>query len=319
MEIAARAAGQEGLVIHREAGKFRRNAPAPLGHVLKPNARAEVTFEPRGGPPLRTAVMTTNRLGFRGAMPRGGRPLIVCIGDSHTFGYGVNDSETWPAVLEEALRDRTAEVLNFGVGGYDPARELIRMEQDALPLKPDIVVWQWFMNDFRTQASWRPKSRLQRAVEPWVYPFRTGWVLSLRETSVLADLCLHALYGWCRDDPDSIQQLAATTAASEGWKVTQAELLRAKRTAEAAGARFVILLHPMMIANQGAFQSAPLDALLLSFCEEENVPVIDLTESLGAEEVKRLRNSDLDYHANARCYKIVGEKVARVLTEWDWL
>ncbi len=319
MELAVRAAGQEGLVMHREVGKRIRKAPPPLGHVLKPSAHVEVTFGPRNGAPLRTAVMTTNKLGFRGAMPRGGRPLIACIGDSHTFGFGVNDHETWPAVLGTALRNPSAEVLNFGVGGYGPTNELIRMQEDALPYEPDIVVWQWFMNDVPTEASWRPRSRLRRIVEPWVSPFRTDWVLGLREASVLADLTLHSLYGWCRAESGSVQELATTATTSEGWKATRAELLTARRVAESAGARFVILLQPMMVESQGDFRSAPLDALLLEFCKEENVPIIDMSESLDPAEAKHLRNSDLDYHANARCYGIVGRTVARTLLEWGWL
>ena len=42
---------------------------------------------------------------------------VACLGDSVTFGWGVEDHESWPALVEQRLRDRgvDAEVLNLGV------------------------------------------------------------------------------------------------------------------------------------------------------------------------------------------------------------
>lgn len=49
---------------------------------------------------------------------------ILALGDSQTFGFGVRDGETYAAVLERLLRERTGrpvEVLNAGVPGYGTA------------------------------------------------------------------------------------------------------------------------------------------------------------------------------------------------------
>ena len=49
----------------------------------------------------------------------GGKPCIVCIGDSLTFGSGVRetrDQDAWPAVLERELGGQY-EVLNYGISG----------------------------------------------------------------------------------------------------------------------------------------------------------------------------------------------------------
>ena len=49
----------------------------------------------------------------------GGKPRIVCIGDSLTFGSGVRetrDQDAWPAVLERELGGQY-EVLNYGISG----------------------------------------------------------------------------------------------------------------------------------------------------------------------------------------------------------
>lgn len=52
--------------------------------------------------------MTTNARGFRGPVLARAKPAgalrVVAVGNSSTFGWGVNDDETYPAQLEHALR-----------------------------------------------------------------------------------------------------------------------------------------------------------------------------------------------------------------------
>lgn len=63
-----------------------------------------------------------NSLGVRGpeiphpAQPRG--RIILCFGDSITFGYGVGDRETYSYFLEQELGPDEVEVVNCGVTGY---------------------------------------------------------------------------------------------------------------------------------------------------------------------------------------------------------
>jgi lysophospholipase L1-like esterase len=105
----------------------------------------------------RGVSMRTNSLGMRD-----GEPLpadtphlvrIAAIGDSFTFGYGVNQGEDFPAQLEQLLNShesaggRRFDVLNFGVGGYSTVDEEAVLREKALPLKPDLVVLAYCLND----------------------------------------------------------------------------------------------------------------------------------------------------------------------------
>jgi lysophospholipase L1-like esterase len=77
---------------------------------------------------------------------------IVAFGSSSTEGVGATSPQAaYPAVLERdldtALARRSVVVLNRGVGGQDADDMMIRIDQDALSLRPDLVIWQTGSND----------------------------------------------------------------------------------------------------------------------------------------------------------------------------
>lgn len=73
---------------------------------------------------------------------------IVAVGDSLTAGYGLDQSESYPALLEEKLQAAgyNYRVVNGGVSGETSSGTLSRMEW-ILTLKPDIVILETGAND----------------------------------------------------------------------------------------------------------------------------------------------------------------------------
>ncbi len=106
-------------------------------------------------------AMTTNASGFRGPMPARAKPAgalrVIAIGNSSTFGWGVNDDETYPAQLERALRaimpGRPIEVMNAGIPGFTSYQGRRLLADEVLPLAPDFVVLAFGFNDSRRAAS----------------------------------------------------------------------------------------------------------------------------------------------------------------------
>lgn len=73
---------------------------------------------------------------------------IIALGDSFTFGLLVKDDENWPAVLEKIANqnqicqsEKTIEVINLGVEGYDFQYAIERYHQKGEKYKPDLIVW----------------------------------------------------------------------------------------------------------------------------------------------------------------------------------
>jgi lysophospholipase L1-like esterase len=92
-----------------------------------------------------TETSHTNALGLRGhevAAKTPGELRVLAIGDSFTYGHGVQDDEAYPAVLETLLRarGRDVEVVNAGVPGYSTDQAYTLAVRDGLALAPDLVL-----------------------------------------------------------------------------------------------------------------------------------------------------------------------------------
>ena len=76
------------------------------------------------------------------------RRVIVCMGDSLTAGYGVEESQAYPALLGERLRadGHAYDVINAGVSGETSSGALARLDW-MLTLEPDIVILETGAND----------------------------------------------------------------------------------------------------------------------------------------------------------------------------
>jgi lysophospholipase L1-like esterase len=119
--------------------------------------------------------IVTNSLGMRCEEPLDratpGLLRVAVVGDSMAFGYGVQQGEDFPARLERELQSelgpaRTVEVLNFAVGGYSIADELVVLRERALPLHPDLVVLEYCLNDPELDAV-QPLQAYFRGTEWW--------------------------------------------------------------------------------------------------------------------------------------------------------
>ena len=78
---------------------------------------------------------------------------IVTIGDSSTFGWGVDPEYTFQHLLEERFRrhdsDTPIEVLNLGISGHTSRHGLGLFEHYVRDLDPDVLIVSYGANDAR--------------------------------------------------------------------------------------------------------------------------------------------------------------------------
>lgn len=110
-----------------------------LGWSLIPNARCRSVDYQRH----LDYIIRVNSLGMRERHITLGKPpgkrRVLLIGDSVTFGTGVDDGWRFSDFMQRAL-EGDVEVINAGVPGWGPDQELVYFESFARRLDPDIVV-----------------------------------------------------------------------------------------------------------------------------------------------------------------------------------
>jgi lysophospholipase L1-like esterase len=102
--------------------------------------------------------IASNSLGFRDREipPKSAdRYRIIVIGDSITWGQGLQELERFTNLLQEFLGNKY-EVFNFGLRAHNMPGHLEVLDQ-ALPYKPDFILLQLFINDFETVRMDRPR------------------------------------------------------------------------------------------------------------------------------------------------------------------
>ena len=124
-----------------------------FGFWLRPNLRDKAFQSEPGCPPYR---VTTNRRGYRMAgelapeKPQGVTRVLV-MGDSFSFGVGVDNADVWPAQLEKLLNAGNPatryEVVNASCPGWGTENELAFWRKRGGALQPDLVIVSFYRND----------------------------------------------------------------------------------------------------------------------------------------------------------------------------
>ncbi len=228
------------------------------GWALRRGAR----YSGRGG-----ETITVNGRGYRGPAhadrPVPGVTRVVLLGDSVAFGSGVSDHETFAALLD-ARPD--VEALNLGVDGYGTDQALLRLEREGVALRPHVVVLNFCLrNDYFDNAlpvalydGRSPKpyftsvgGRLVLHDAHLALSRRQRAAVALIERSFLVNALLAlggsgpATVGGGRDDDDWGERRRVVLQDFGRTAELTRELIRAAEArSRAAGAAFVVLLHP---------------------------------------------------------------------------
>lgn len=259
---------------------------------LRPSLPPTLVFGKVGNAEMRFTVSTTAE--GRRTVPAPARPFartVVCLGDSCTFGVGVNDEETFPARLVELLGD--ARVVNAGVPAYSAyqGRRLLESQLDAW--RPSAVTIQFGFND---ASDWGGRSDLE--ARPKASP-----VLWLVRRSRFLQL----LVARREPPPAAAHRPRLTPAELAGELGTMIRLCRAHGAAP-------VLVRWVLSAQAAAGPAAPAtphQEALLSVAGAERVPVVDLLSIFGE---RRGAGLYVDVvHATREGNRLAAESIAKLL------
>ena len=111
---------------------------------------------------LPPTIIRINSYGFRDYEYSLEKPAntyrIIALGDSHTFGAGVNLTDSYPKILEQLLNEKNDsqkyEVLNFGIPGANLVEKIELLKEKGISFSPDLVILQWNGDDRLNRTEW---------------------------------------------------------------------------------------------------------------------------------------------------------------------
>jgi lysophospholipase L1-like esterase len=246
-----------------------------------PNATKTQPVNPTPAGTAATWTIVTDAAGRRGP-PVGPRDphryRVLCIGDSITFGFNVDQDDPFPRQLETLLAARWPghefEVINAGVPGWSWAQGVRYLVTEGLALEPDVVVMAHGTNDQFYPVTTTdlehlgpPPGSFGQLIAPLV-----GFV---QRTSTARLFANHAPAGTSEPSPGCRQQSAAPGGCRRVSLPQIEALVREARAAtQAAGADLVVLNVDFMAtrAVQGVRPAV----------EAEGIPFLDMVARVDA-------------------------------------
>ncbi len=234
----------------------------------------------QGGGWGRTGPCGTNRHGWRDdereLARTPGRRRILALGDSFTFGQGVDRRERFTERLAAALP--ATEVVNLGMCATGPDQHLLIHEHEGRNYAPDLVLLTLFLgNDLddlrnRQQAGWaKPWFRLGDGQELELVPPEQGLLTWLRTRSYLLEVLGQALG---RGGAGSRRAEAWQDDAADTVPLLVALLRRLAARVEADGQRLLVVAVPPPDRSMGEGPD-PLQARVLAALAAAGIDAVD--------------------------------------------
>jgi hypothetical protein len=241
-----------------------------MGHKLVPGDRAFTHDRP----------VSINSAGIRGpeytrAVPPGTR-RILAMGDSQTFGNGLDREEAWPALLEARLADadpgRRWEVLNAGISGTDTWQHAEWLRQLSAHYDFDAVVLAFYVNDvtprYRPQPAAQITNTFTKRVGYWLKRsalFTLVWQL-WKQRGAAAKVALHEQH-ILNGEPDE--------AVARGWRQVEESLAEMKSLCDELGVPLVLVVIPRRDQVDGSEPGTDYDRRISEIAGTLGIPSVD--------------------------------------------
>jgi hypothetical protein len=232
------------------------------------------------------------------------RPEIWIFGCSYTYGWSLNDEETYAWLVQQSLPD--FEIVNFGVNGYAQIHAFLQIRR-ALEKRPRpavaVVTYAGFHDGRNTfSRGWRKALSTWNKLGPLVQPYaRLGAEGRLRvaygsvEFAAMPLIRVSALAHYIEL---KIEEFEVRRLRSHA--VTETLLLEIASLARANGV-------PLVIAG---ISEDPPTKNVLRFAEENGIPWVDMSTDLSA---PGFRNLPIDTHPSALAHREFARKLTGYL------
>ena len=255
-------------------------------------------------------TVTTNSLGFRDleftVEKRPGELRILTVGDSFTFGSGVQLEDSWPQVLERLLGGQRAEPVEVINGGFAAGSHYVPgyvewLATDGVARSPDVVILGLCLNDLHPRMPMLGYPVVEADLKPWLggvsellcYFQRELRQRELRQTKFdFADLLEYS--------PDQ-------------WEQNKQAMRTLRDLLADQGIRFIVAVLPMVSSLGDDCPFVGLHELIAEFCEAEQIECIDLLPAVRHRDELDLWAHPTDQHPNDVANRLFAERIHQYL------
>ena len=311
------------------------NEKAPgLVQTLRPGFVGEVVYPGYGEVPERTVEYAISSQGFRDrefVQPKpDGLLRIALIGDSVTYGTGVDSEDTLPKQLERVLRERfperELEVMNCGVFAHNTTQQLAWYRFNIAQFEPDIAlvcttipdasgenIPSRPMEEESSEARWVRRLGLTSGV--WAAEdlgdatVALETTMFLRRNSRLADFVAHQLYNGLMGQAHAQSYRLDWEEGSPGYESVKKAYGVFAVEARKAGVRFMGAMYPTLV-QLDAYPYAAEHAALGRIAQDLGVPYLDLAPAFAGQNARALQVHPHDHHPNPTAHGIAAEALA---------
>lgn len=300
LEIALRIMGYGNLEIYEPDRK--------LYWRLKPNQDCYTKIDRR---PVHINFHGTRGPEFQTEKPAG-TIRILSLGDSRTFGWGLNDEETYSRRLEQLLQQhvgagKKVEIINAGVNAWSYSQMQVYFREEGLRFRPDFVIlaeanlWTQFSEqsspEFVDQILGRVKLKnsLRRFA---LYHF----FIEVQLQNVIQRHRLKFIPVDPKQDP-----LFKEQQQEDPDKLYHQEIQRLCLTAQTNGVTPILLYLPT-VSDLGPTNESSVLRVKRELASQLEVPLVDLTPDLKPQGKALYLDAD-PVHLNAQGNRLVAERV----------
>lgn len=245
-----------------------------------------------------------------------GEYRILGLGDSITFGQGVDQHETFIQNIEKYLNASveydTVQVINSGVAGYNLFQELAFLETHGLAYQPDIVILGFCKNDVVSKD--QAHHLIKLAEQGLVFGMGATWSKWKKRIAWLH--LLHGVYLRLAPYQDAEQNVFAFVPnrqpADLSWHHTEEQLVKLAQILRARNIPLVVVVFPW---KQEIIEQEPDSCLrwMNPIAMREQFVVIDLFEAFRKHPADDLFLDPV--HLSAMGHRVVSDVVCQTLIQ----
>lgn len=250
------------------------------GHWLAPDQQAFT----------HSASVSTNSEGLRDRdyLPYAatGVVRILALGDSQTFGNGIELDETWPKRLETVLNDTAKnkyEVINAGLAASDTWQHEIILKRLLPKYNPDVVILAFYVNDVVKKYVPSPELKQNREAgqSRLIYALKkSALLMSLRTAYDTIKIMVSPSKGFLAQQ--ALLRGEDLPVLKERWQQVSNSIASMKQMSDAYRTKFIIISLPRRDQVDGRTPWDGYYGKLESVAKQFHVPIFSMLEPLQA-------------------------------------